>query len=262
MFRTITSRAIGICQRVGHSYVSSEAYVPLSFSHNKIRSAHPYQLPGVSACVSSFPTAATSVCHRLFPSPSRLASSTSRTRAIDDEALDEVNFDAGSYIDFDENVDFDAVPPRRAPPPLSRTSHGDDESGSRGFETSRRNQKRSPRTYDGYDDEEPLGLNRHQQIRDDVDDFPGGGRSKPGHRLPESLTTLLTSLRSQATTHNAELATSRSEHAVADVSFDDFGLEPSLVARLNELEYGTPFEIQAKTMKALMDGKNVVGQVC
>jgi len=278
MFRTITSRALGIYFRAGQSASPLELSASLySAQHRVSVSRHSF------ASRSPFPTAASSISTRLFHGQQQqsLFCSAGRTRVVNrDDELDDVDFATDKYIDFDENVDLDSVPRGKGPPPPPPLSGRDSpvrsvnsgDASSRGvnwYERDRNFDRRSARSYDDDDDDEPLGLNRRQGVIDD--DFESDNVGFDRHRdkidqpersklLPESVTTLLTSLRSQATTHNEELITSRSEHAASGVSFEDFGLEPSLVARLKQLNYGTPFEIQAKTMKALMDGSNVVGQ--
>jgi len=276
MFRTVSSRALGIYFRAGQSTA------PLEFSASLYSAQHRINVsPHSFVSRSPFPTAASSISTRLFHGQQYpLFCSAGRTRVVNrDDVLDDVDFASSKYVDFDETIDFDSVPRSKGPPPPSRDSpvrsvgDGGGDASGRGVNWNPRDKnfdRRSARSFDD-DSDEPLGLNRRQGFIDDDDDYDYGnvgsprlrdnsGPSDSGTLLPESVTTLLTSLRSQATTHNEELITSRSEHAASDVSFDDFGLESALVARLKQLDYGTPFEIQAKTMKALMDGSNVVGQ--
>ena len=272
MFRTISARTLGLCLRSGHPFQSIEASASVYSAHHQL--SLPTSFSPVSSSLRvglssrpSFPTAASNISCRLFHGGRFPLSSSSAGRTLncnDDDDDFEDDFANDDYIDMDGPMDFGKNSGKTASSVGRRTPNSNSHvRGSRG----------------AIDEDESMGLNRRQPNFDD-EDWPDNDRRGAGDAIPrqhrrqrtfddndespvltESLTTLLTTLRSQATTHNEELEMSRSEHAATDVTFDDFGLESTLVARLKELDYDTPFEIQAKTMKALMEGKNVVGQV-
>jgi len=247
MFRTLTSRGLGVCLKLGQPLNTPDLASSLNRLqlNSNLRFHHfsrfcPLTLASSSSSSSStpsFPTAASHISTRLFHGQTFLASTKKGNLYVDDDDVDDGDFQ-DQYIDLDEPVDV--VPAR---PDAGRSSARI----ASGYAASKKSD-----AFDGEDDDEPRALNRGRAIEAEDKEEQRGS-------LPDELTSLLTTYRSQATTHNEELELSRSEHA-SDRSFDDFGLEDRLIGRLRQLKYGSPFEIQAKTMTALMDGKDVVGQ--
>jgi len=78
--------------------------------------------------------------------------------------------------------------------------------------------------------------------------------------LTPNIASLISNLRSSSILHNQTVEAGNSVHVAEGVSFQDFDLQPNLLNKLKSLNFKVPFEIQARTLNALLEGKNVIGQ--